>query len=80
VALALLHNEAKKNVGSEPLVRPLSARIGAVPAPAVEDLLAPPSEAALASSRARTYFDPSSAVSGNAAPPDCVRMLFYPGP
>jgi cytoskeletal protein CcmA (bactofilin family) len=35
-----------------------------VPAPAVEDLLTSPSEAALASSRARTYFDPKSEVRG----------------
>jgi hypothetical protein len=35
-----------------------------VSAPAAEYLLPPPSEAALASSRARTYFDPSSAASG----------------
>jgi hypothetical protein len=63
--MALLNNEAKKNVGPEPLVRPLafSTRVGTVPAPAVEDLLPPPSQADLTPGRS-TYLDASSEMSG----------------
>jgi len=50
-------------VGSEPSFKPLLVRGGAVPAPAVEYLLPPPSQAALTPSRSRTYLDASSEVS-----------------
>jgi cytoskeletal protein CcmA (bactofilin family) len=61
--MALLNNEAKKNLGPELSVKPLSARIGAVLAPAVEELLPPPSQAALTPGRS-TYLDASSEMSG----------------
>jgi len=62
--MALLNNEAKNSVvGPEPLVRPLSSRIAAVPAPAVEELLPPPSQAALTPGRS-TYLDASSEMNG----------------
>jgi len=62
--LALFNDAAKETVGAEPWVKPLSVRGGAVLAPAVEDLLPPPSEAALTPSRSRTYLDAGSELSG----------------
>lgn len=62
--MALFNDEAKETVRPEPSVKPLSVRGGAVPAPVVEDLLPPPSEAFLTPSRSRTCLDANSEVSG----------------